>query len=197
MDVCEVHTAVTIIDRREKNSVYADKFSNLIKMGIFVRSTEHRKVKIYVVELLGWAPPHFRKPRVKSWNSKNSVHDGIKHCIGKKCDKIFVKKSSFFSFFLRVDLVLINITMLTVAAQMFIAVWKQNAAEDLLAKKTTIVGTLRRNKTEVPSELTEAMGREVGSSLFCFDRQLTLVSYILKRKKCVLLLSTMHHDDAH
>ncbi|KRZ82872.1 hypothetical protein T08_13600 [Trichinella sp. T8] len=40
------------------------------------------------------------------------------------------------------------------------------------------------------------MGREVGSSLFCFDRQLTLVSYILKRKKCVLLLSTMHHDDA-
>ncbi|KRY02798.1 hypothetical protein T03_8713, partial [Trichinella britovi] len=40
------------------------------------------------------------------------------------------------------------------------------------------------------------MGREVGSSLFCFDRQLTLVSYILKRKKCVLLLSTMHHNDA-
>ncbi|KRX53404.1 hypothetical protein T09_12335 [Trichinella sp. T9] len=40
------------------------------------------------------------------------------------------------------------------------------------------------------------MGREVSSSLFCFDRQLTLVSYILKRKKCVLLLSTMHHDDA-
>ncbi|KRY47184.1 hypothetical protein T03_3199 [Trichinella britovi] len=57
--------------------------------------------------------------------------------------------------------------MLTVAAQMFIAVWKQNAAEDLLAKKTTIVGTLRRNKTEVPSELTEAMGREVDLSIFC------------------------------
>ncbi|KRX18129.1 hypothetical protein T07_82 [Trichinella nelsoni] len=66
--------------------------------------------------------------------------------------------------------------MLTRAAQMFIAAWKQNAAKDLLAKKTTIVGTLRRNKKEVPSELTEAMGRE--------------------RKKCVLLLSTMHHDDA-
>ncbi|KRX26647.1 PiggyBac transposable element-derived protein 4 [Trichinella nelsoni] len=69
-------------------------------------------------------------------------------------------------------------------------------AEDLLAKKTTIVGTLRRKKKEVPSELTEARGREVGSSLFCFDRQLTLVSYIPKRKKSVLLLSTMHHDDA-
>ncbi|KRY45504.1 hypothetical protein T03_6532 [Trichinella britovi] len=38
------------------------------------------------------------------YSSKNSLHDGIKHCIGKKCDKIFVKKSSFFSFSLRVDL---------------------------------------------------------------------------------------------
>ncbi|KRY27026.1 hypothetical protein T01_9229 [Trichinella spiralis] len=67
--------------------------------------------------------------------------------------------------------------MLTVAAQVFIAAWKQNA-EDLLAKKTTIVGTLWRNKKEVPSELTEVRG------------------YIQKRMKCVLLMSTMHHDDA-
>ncbi|KRX12777.1 hypothetical protein T07_838 [Trichinella nelsoni] len=29
-------------------------------------------------------------------SSKNSVHDGINHFIGKKCGKIFVKKSSFF-----------------------------------------------------------------------------------------------------
>ncbi|KRX69097.1 hypothetical protein T06_9535 [Trichinella sp. T6] len=43
--------------------------------GFFVRFTEHRKVK----------------------SSKNSVRNGIKHCIGKKCDKIFVKKSSFFT----------------------------------------------------------------------------------------------------
>ncbi|XP_003379894.1 hypothetical protein Tsp_03543 [Trichinella spiralis] len=68
--------------------------------------------------------------------------------------------------------------MLTVAAQVFIAAWKQNAEEDLLAKKTTIVGTLWRNKKEVPSELTEVRG------------------YIQKRMKCVLLMSTMHHDDA-
>ncbi|KRY07807.1 hypothetical protein T12_4651, partial [Trichinella patagoniensis] len=54
---------------------------------------------MYVVGLLGWAPPHVRKTRVKSWKSKNSAHDGIKHCIGKKCDKIF--------FFLRVDLITI------------------------------------------------------------------------------------------
>ncbi|KRZ70205.1 hypothetical protein T10_7534 [Trichinella papuae] len=69
-------------------------------------------------------------------------------------------------------------------------------AEDLLGKKTTIVGTLLKNKKEVPAELTEARGREVDSSLFCFDQQLTLVSYIPKRKNCVLLLPTMHYDDA-
>ncbi|KRX51945.1 hypothetical protein T09_15539 [Trichinella sp. T9] len=36
----------------------------------------------------------------------------------------------------------INITMLTIAAQMFIAVWKQNAAEDLLAKKNDDCGNI-------------------------------------------------------
>ncbi|KRZ48414.1 hypothetical protein T02_4322 [Trichinella nativa] len=71
-----------------------------------------------------------------------------------------------------------------------------NAEEDVLAKKSTVLGTLWRNKTEVPSRLTEARGREVGSSLFCFDGQFTLVSYIQKRMKCVWLMSTMHHDDA-
>ncbi|KRZ18955.1 hypothetical protein T4B_11497 [Trichinella pseudospiralis] len=47
--------------------------------------------------------------------------------------------------------------------------------EDLLAKKTTTVGTLQKNKKEVPSELTELHS---------------------ETKKCVLLFSTIHHDDA-
>ncbi|KRZ72981.1 PiggyBac transposable element-derived protein 4 [Trichinella papuae] len=69
-------------------------------------------------------------------------------------------------------------------------------AEDLLAYRTTVVGTLRRNRRDVPSEMTIAKGRQVGSSVFCFDQELTMVSYIPKRNKCDLLLSTMHHDGA-
>ncbi|KRX75423.1 hypothetical protein T02_2667 [Trichinella nativa] len=61
-----------------------------MKVKIFVRSTEHRKVKIYVVGLLGWAPPHSRKTRLKSWDSKNSVHDGIKFLLAEKFNKIDV-----------------------------------------------------------------------------------------------------------
>ncbi|KRX12645.1 hypothetical protein T07_808 [Trichinella nelsoni] len=52
--------------------------------GIFVRSTKHRKVKMYVVGLLGWAHPTLEKHA-----TKNAVHDGIKPSIGKKGDSIF------------------------------------------------------------------------------------------------------------
>ncbi|KRY11167.1 hypothetical protein T12_10669 [Trichinella patagoniensis] len=47
---------------------------------------------MYVVRLLGWAPPHYKK------NSKNSVHDGIKPFIGKIYDKSFFFSSCGLSF---------------------------------------------------------------------------------------------------
>ncbi|CAF1609749.1 unnamed protein product [Adineta ricciae] len=37
--------------------------------------------------------------------------------------------------------------------------------------------------------------REVGSSLFGFDANLTLVSFVPKKNKAVLLLSSKHHDN--
>ncbi|KRZ83565.1 hypothetical protein T08_15728 [Trichinella sp. T8] len=70
--------------------------------------------------------------------------------------------------------------MLTVAAQMFIAVWKQNAAEDLLAKKRRLWEHYGGIKQKCHQNLQKPWDE----------------NYILKRKKCVLLLSTMHHDDA-
>ncbi|KRY65200.1 hypothetical protein T4B_1070 [Trichinella pseudospiralis] len=32
--------------------------------------------------------------------------------------------------------------------------------------------------------------------MFCFDRQRSLLIYISKRRKCVLLVITMHHDNS-
>ena len=67
-------------------------------------------------------------------------------------------------------------------------------AEDLLAIQTTIVGTVRRNKRDIPKELQPSLKRPEQSSIFCFDQQLTLVSYVPKKRKAVILLSSMHHN---
>jgi hypothetical protein len=69
-------------------------------------------------------------------------------------------------------------------------------AEDLLGVQTTLVGTIRRNKKEIPPELQPDPHRPEQSSIFCFDRQLTLVSYVPKKGHAVILLSSVHHDKA-
>ena len=58
----------------------------------------------------------------------------------------------------------------------------------------TLVGTLRGNKPEVSGPFIITRNRQLHSSLFCFDRNMTLVSYMAKQKKQVLLLSILHHD---
>lgn len=58
--------------------------------------------------------------------------------------------------------------------------------------KFTMVGTLRANKREIPPELLQIKERPIGSSMFCYDRECTLVSYKPKNNKNVLLLSTIH-----
>lgn len=69
-------------------------------------------------------------------------------------------------------------------------------AESLLKKKITLVGTIRKNKRCLPVEFTNNKSRPVGSSLFGFSKNCTLVSYIPKRNKNVLLISTKHYDDS-
>ena len=71
-------------------------------------------------------------------------------------------------------------------------------AEQMLQKKTTIIGTIRSNKPDLPKQFTnktEIKKRDANSSKFCFDNHLTLISYVPKRNKNVLLLSTVHNDD--
>ena len=67
-------------------------------------------------------------------------------------------------------------------------------ASELLLKKTIYVGTLRKNKSDIPPEFQANKTRPVGSTLFGFDKDTTLVSFVTKKSKSVLLLSTMHHD---
>uniref|UniRef100_A0A1B6LLL4 PiggyBac transposable element-derived protein domain-containing protein n=1 Tax=Graphocephala atropunctata TaxID=36148 RepID=A0A1B6LLL4_9HEMI len=66
--------------------------------------------------------------------------------------------------------------------------------------RLTVVGTIRKNKKELPQELLCLKSRPKGSSMFAFPRppnKCTIVSYIpdKKTKKNVLLASTMHLDD--
>ena len=62
-----------------------------------------------------------------------------------------------------------------------------------LKTKITLVGTIRRNKPELPPALLlSSKERNVLSSMFTFTPTTALVSYLLKTTKNVILLSTLH-----
>ncbi|KAL4143552.1 hypothetical protein QTP88_005870 [Uroleucon formosanum] len=67
-------------------------------------------------------------------------------------------------------------------------------ADDLLKKKVTIIGTIRKNKREIPPSFASSKNRPVFSSFFGFSNNKTLVSYKANKKKIVMLISTIHHD---
>ncbi|KRZ18282.1 PiggyBac transposable element-derived protein 4 [Trichinella zimbabwensis] len=64
----------------------------------------------------------------------------------------------------------------------------------LRKKNLTLVGTVKKNSPELPRELLLLQGREVNSSRFTFSEDCTIVSYMPKKNKNVLVLSTMHND---
>ena len=64
----------------------------------------------------------------------------------------------------------------------------------LLERKITLVGMVRENKPELPTGLLAVKGREVLSSKFAFTPTATLVSYMPKKNKKVVLLSTRHAE---
>ena len=68
------------------------------------------------------------------------------------------------------------------------------ATELMRKRKIALVGTLRRNRKEIPHQLLQVRMRTSLSSLFCFTREATAVSYMAKPKKNVLLLSTKLRD---
>lgn len=62
--------------------------------------------------------------------------------------------------------------------------------EELLKRKVTMLGTVRRNKPELSSERLAVKNRKVTSLVFSFTEKATLVSYCPKEMNNVLLLST-------
>ncbi|XP_072399550.1 uncharacterized protein [Diabrotica undecimpunctata] len=59
----------------------------------------------------------------------------------------------------------------------------------------TSVGTVRKNKRQIPTALLNTQGRAIHSSKFAFKEDITAVSYVPKKSKNVILFSTLHHDD--
>jgi len=54
----------------------------------------------------------------------------------------------------------------------------------------TLFGTIRKNKAELPTKLTETRGRQENTSIFTCQDSATLVSYCPKKGRVVVLLST-------
>ncbi|KAH9633350.1 hypothetical protein HF086_004064 [Spodoptera exigua] len=67
-------------------------------------------------------------------------------------------------------------------------------AKQLFENGTTMVGTVRKDKREVPREFRVARGNPLHSSKFGFHPPCTLLSYVAKPNKVVIMISTMHND---
>lgn len=68
------------------------------------------------------------------------------------------------------------------------------AVELVKRKKLTMVGTLRKNKREIPPLFINAKERPQHSTIFGYGSECLLASYVPKKNKNVLMLSTMHKD---
>lgn len=66
--------------------------------------------------------------------------------------------------------------------------------KDLADTKLSFVGTLKKNKWQIPSELKNITRRDEGSSVFAFRKEGTMVSYVPKKKRNVILISSLHFN---
>ena len=54
-------------------------------------------------------------------------------------------------------------------------------AQELLKRKLTLLGTIKKNRREIPSFMLSSKQKEVFSSKFVFSDNMTLVSYVPKK----------------
>lgn len=67
-------------------------------------------------------------------------------------------------------------------------------AKELLKEQKTITGTIKLNRKEVPLEFRPNRKRIVHSSDAVFSKEAMMVSYVPKRNRAVVMLSTKHFD---
>ena len=65
-------------------------------------------------------------------------------------------------------------------------------ANRLLQQKTTLLGTIIRNRWELPATAKEILGRQLYSTQVFTSGRAMLMVFATKKKKSVCLLSTMH-----
>ena len=63
---------------------------------------------------------------------------------------------------------------------------------DLQKKKLTLVGTIQKNKPELPPQFTVFKGRDITSTLFGFQNDAMIASYCTQKDCVVNTLSTIH-----
>lgn len=68
--------------------------------------------------------------------------------------------------------------------------------QELLKKKLTMVGTVTKNKPELPSALLDTKDRAPLSSKFTFTETTTTVSYCPRKRKYFVTMSTLHNNAA-
>ena len=66
--------------------------------------------------------------------------------------------------------------------------------KELSKRGLTYVGTLKKNKKEIPAQFQPHKTRETASSIYGFTEDMTLLSYVPKKSKAVILVSSMHHS---
>jgi hypothetical protein len=61
--------------------------------------------------------------------------------------------------------------------------------------KLTYVGTLKKNKKEIPPEFLPNRTRAVGASLYGYTNNIAMLSHVTKKNKAVILVSSVNHQE--
>ncbi|XP_070790517.1 piggyBac transposable element-derived protein 4 [Pituophis catenifer annectens] len=66
---------------------------------------------------------------------------------------------------------------------------------ELRDRSLTYVGTLKKNKAEIPPSFLPHRRKAIGSSMYTFTKEITLLSCVPKKNRTVCLVSLMHHNE--